>query len=51
MRRVVYVSCDPATLGRDLAILCEAGFEIKKAAMVDMFPHTHHMESLILLER
>lgn len=51
MRRVVYVSCDPATLARDLAILCEAGFEIKKAAMVDMFPHTHHMESLILLER
>lgn len=51
MRRVVYVSCDPATLARDLAILCESGFEIKKAAMVDMFPHTHHMESLILLER
>jgi 23S rRNA (uracil1939-C5)-methyltransferase len=48
---VVYVSCDPATLARDLAILSQASFKITDAAMADMFPHTHHIESVVLLQR
>ena len=51
LRRLVYVSCDPATLARDARILTDSGFVLKKATMADMFPHTHHMESLVLLER
>lgn len=49
--RVVYVSCDPATLERDLAILVGGGFAIKAARWADMFPQTNHMESLVLLTR
>jgi len=51
VRTVAYVSCDPATLKRDLAILAGAGFSVKAAAMVDMFPHTQHQESMVLLTR
>jgi 23S rRNA (uracil1939-C5)-methyltransferase len=47
----VYVSCDPATLARDLAILRQAKFKIVEAAMADMFPHTYHVESAVLLQR
>lgn len=49
--RVVYVSCDPATLDRDLTILRSGGFTIEAARWADMFPHTSHMESLVLLTR
>ncbi len=49
--RVVYVSCDPATLERDLAILIAGGFGISAARWADMFPQTSHMESLVLLTR
>ena len=48
---IVYVSCDPATLARDLAILRQAKFKIVEAAMADMFPHTYHVESAVLLQR
>lgn len=48
---VVYVSCDPATLKRDLAILADGGFSVTAAAMVDMFPQTQHQESMVLLSR
>ncbi|MEX1665879.1 class I SAM-dependent RNA methyltransferase [Zhongshania arctica] len=48
---IAYVSCDPATLARDLAILSAAGFSIAQAAMADMFPHTHHVESVVFLTR
>ena len=47
--KVVYVSCDPATLARDLKILCENGYELKKIRAVDMFPMTVHVETVCLL--
>ncbi|WP_418472239.1 23S rRNA (uracil(1939)-C(5))-methyltransferase RlmD [Eubacterium sp.] len=49
--RVVYVSCDSATLARDLKILCEQGYELKRARAVDQFCHTVHTESVCLMER
>ena len=49
--RVVYVSCDPATLGRDVKRFAASGYRLRRAAAVDMFPRTHHVETVILLER
>ncbi len=50
-KRLVYVSCDPATLFRDLQHLTERGFTIKRIQPVDMFPQTHHIETVVLLEK
>jgi len=50
-RRFVYVSCDPATLARDLAVLRQEGFEITKAALYDFFAFTHRVEALVVLDR
>lgn len=47
--KVVYVSCDPATLGRDVKIFREFGYEAKRAAAVDMFPGTAHVETVCQL--
>ncbi len=49
--RIVYVSCDSATLARDLEYLCENGYEVKKVRPVDMFPMTVHVETVCLLSR
>ena len=49
--KVVYVSCDPATLGRDVKIFREFGYEAKRAAAVDMFPGTAHVETVCLLSK
>ena len=50
-KRVVYVSCDPSTLARDLKILEEKGYKTEKVQPVDMFPHTSHVEVVTLLVR
>ncbi|MEA3468692.1 MAG: class I SAM-dependent RNA methyltransferase [Thermodesulfobacteriota bacterium] len=50
-KRMVYVSCDPATLCRDLADLLGQGFFLKKLQLIDMFPQTHHIETIALLEK
>ena len=49
--RVVYVSCDPATLARDVKYLEEKGYKLKKAQPVDMFPFTEHCETVAMLVR
>lgn len=50
-RRIVYVSCDSATLARDMQILNEKGYEPKRVTAVDMFPRTPHVEAVALIER
>lgn len=50
-KRVVYVSCDPATLARDLKILCEKDYKLVKVRAVDQFGHSVHVETVALLER
>ena len=50
-KRVVYVSCNPATLARDSEALLGAGYQIQRLAMLDMFPHTGHLESMVLFEQ
>ncbi len=47
--RIVYVSCDPATLARDLKYFAELGYLPTEAAPIDMFPHTRHVETVVLL--
>jgi len=50
-KRLVYVSCNPTTQARDVALLMENGYELKKLSMVDMFPHTPHIETVGVLEK
>jgi 23S rRNA (uracil1939-C5)-methyltransferase len=49
--RVVYISCEPSTHARDLIALVRGGYRVRRAAIVDMFPQTYHIESVALLER
>ena len=49
--RIVYVSCDSATLARDVKILREKGYEIERMRIVDQFAHTVHVETIVLLSR
>ena len=48
---VVYVSCDPATLARDLRALCASGYAIESIALADLFPQTFHLETIVQLRR
>ena len=50
-RRIVYVSCDPATLARDVALLKERGYKLKNAMAADLFPRCAHVESIVCLVR
>ena len=50
-KRVVYVSCDPATLARDLRFLCDGGYELRKIRGCDMFGHSGHVETVALMSR
>lgn len=49
--KIVYVSCDPATLARDIKILCDNGYVFAEATPFDMFPHTNHVECVSLLQK
>ena len=49
--RMVYVSCNPATQARDTELLREAGYQLKKISLVDQFPHTAHIETVVLFEK
>lgn len=50
-KRIVYVSCDSATLARDLRILCDGGYKLSKLCPVDQFAHTVHVETIVALHR
>ena len=50
-KKIVYVSCDPATLARDLSRFAALGYQAEKAEAVDMFPRTHHVETVVLLSK
>ena len=50
-RRIVYVSCDPATLGRDIALLKEKGYRVQNAMAADLFPRCAHVESIVCLTK
>ena len=50
-QRVVYVSCDPATLARDVKLFAQTGYRAVRAAAVDMFPGTANVETVVLLSK
>lgn len=51
LRKLVYISCNPTTQARDLKLLCEQGYQLQTIQPVDMFPHTYHIENIVVLVR
>jgi len=49
--RIIYLSCDPTTLARDLRLLLDFGYHMQEVHFVDLFPQTFHIESLVKLGR
>ena len=49
--RMVYVSCDPATLARDLQALLLGGYKVQSVDLIDLFPQTFHIEAIVRLQR
>ncbi|MCL4549492.1 MAG: 23S rRNA (uracil(1939)-C(5))-methyltransferase RlmD [Bacteroidetes bacterium] len=50
-KKIVYISCNPATQARDIKLLCDGGYRLIKIKPVDMFPHTYHIENVALLTK
>lgn len=50
-KQISYVSCEPSTLARDLRVLCENDYEIERVTAIDLFPQTHHIETVVRLYR
>jgi len=50
-KKIVYISCNPSTQARDVALLYQGGYHLKQLVMVDMFPHTPHIETVVLLTK
>ena len=50
-RRICYVACDPAALARDLATFASAGYRLVELRAFDLFPMTHHVETVVLMSR
>ena len=51
LKKIIYVSCYPPTLARDISLLKEGGFKLTKLKMIDMFPETHHIEAIAVLDK
>jgi 23S rRNA (uracil1939-C5)-methyltransferase len=49
--RIRIVSCDPSTLARDVSALVQSGYDMAELTMIDLFPHTYHIEAIATLER
>ncbi|MBI5285970.1 MAG: hypothetical protein HY878_00040 [Deltaproteobacteria bacterium] len=45
-RKIIYASCNPTTLARDLNMLCQKGYSLNRLQPIDMFPHTYHIETI-----
>lgn len=50
-KKIVYISCNPETQQRDLRFLTKRGYKVEKIQLVDMFPHTNHVETVVLITR
>ena len=49
--QIVYVSCDPTTLARDLRVMVDSGYNLAELHLVDLFPQTFHLETVAVLQR